>query len=294
VLKLSKHLKTIQRKQQTIKSTVCFSGLGVHTGKQVTIRFCPAPVNTGIHFKRIDLPDQPIIPATMPYVRDTTRNSTTIGHEKALVHTVEHVMAALHGMEIDNVIVEVSNLEPPICDGGSAKFVSMIEEGGILSQPEAQNIVKISSPLYWSEGDIHMVALPYDGYRLSYTLSYPEPEILRAQFHSELINPANFKTEIAPCRTFSRYEEISTLMDRGLIKGGSLDNAVIIKGNAVFSREGLHFPDEMARHKVLDMVGDFALIGVPIHAHVIAIRGGHNSNFQLAKAIYQYITTENS
>jgi UDP-3-O-[3-hydroxymyristoyl] N-acetylglucosamine deacetylase len=282
---------TSKRKQRTIAKPIQFSGLGVHTGKEVTMRFCPAAEDTGIIFKRTDLPGMPEIPAHIRNVRDTTR-STTIGHEKALIHTVEHVLAALHALEVDNLLIEVSNLEPPIGDGSSATFVAMLEEATIQEQPKEKAIAKISRPLYWSDGDIHLVALPSDSYKISYTLSYSDPNILRSQFHSLVVNGQSFKSELAPCRTFSRYEEVAMLMDKGLIKGGSLDNAVIIKGEAVFSKGGLHFPNEMVRHKILDLIGDLSLVGFPFHAHIISIRSGHASNFQLAKVIHQHITEE--
>lgn len=279
---------TSYRKQRTLVRPVTFSGIGVHTGQEVNMRFCPAEENSGVNFKRIDLPDQPIIPASVKNVCDTAR-STTIGIANNRIHTVEHVLAAVRAYEIDNLLIEVSNIEPPISDGNSISFVEMIESAGIAEQQAKVPIVKIETPIYWSEKDIHLVALPYDGYKLSYTLNYPDTQVLRAQFHSIELSPANFKKEIAPCRTFSLYNEVAILMERGLIKGGSLDNAVVIKDNAILSKNGLHFPDEMARHKILDMIGDLALVGVPFHAHVIAIRAGHASNYQLAKKIYEHI-----
>jgi UDP-3-O-[3-hydroxymyristoyl] N-acetylglucosamine deacetylase len=137
------------------------------------------------------------------------------------------------------------------------------------------------------------VALPYPGYRISYTLSYPESSFLAGQFHSVVVNEENFKNEIASCRTFSLYKEISILMDKGLIKGGSLDNAVVIKDDVIFSKGGLFFPNEMARHKILDLIGDLSLIGFDFHAHIIAIRSGHASNFAFAQQLLNHITTEN-
>jgi UDP-3-O-[3-hydroxymyristoyl] N-acetylglucosamine deacetylase len=281
-------LQATQRKQRTIQKKVSFSGLGIHTGKEVTMHFCPAAENFGVVFKRIDLPDQPIIPASIEYVCDTAR-STTIGKGKVRIHTVEHVLAAVRALEIDNLCIEVSNLEPPVSDGSSQTFVKMIEDGGICEQQAMVSIYKLESPIYWSEGDIHLVALPYDGYRISYTLNYPEPKVLKAQFHSILLSASSFKKEIAPCRTFARYEELAQMMDQGLIKGGSLDNAVVIHGDVVFSREGLHFSDEMVRHKILDIVGDLSLVGYYFQAHIIAIRSGHSSNYQLAKKLYHYL-----
>lgn len=290
---VSPNLTTKHRKQRTLRTPVTFSGIGIHTGQQVTMQFCPAKAGTGIVFKRTDLPGQPLVPATMEYVRDTSR-STTLGVGNVFIHTVEHVLAAVRAFEIDNLCIEVSNLEPPIGDGNSDTFVGMIEDAGIIELDATVPIVKLNKPIYWSGEDIHIVALPYDGYKISYTLNYPESTVLKAQFHSLVVSSDTFKNEIAPCRTFSRYEEVSALMDRGLIKGGSLDNAVIIKGNAVFSKEGLYFPNEMVRHKILDMIGDLSLVGFNFQAHIISLRSGHASNYEFAKQIYHYITTENS
>lgn len=281
------------RKQRTLKNPATFSGIGIHTGQLVNLRFCPAKEGTGIVFQRTDLPGRPIIPATVEYVCDTSR-STTLGLNQIKIHTVEHVLAAVRAYEINNLIIEISNIEPPVGNGSSDVFVDMIERVGIMEQEANVPVIHLQQPIYWSEGDIHIVGLPYDGYRISYTLNYPGSKVLKAQYQSLEISPADFKCEISPCRTFSLYEEVSHLMDRGLIKGGSLDNAVIIKDDVIFSKGGLFFPDEMARHKILDMVGDLSLIGYPFCAHIIAIRAGHASNFAFAKKMLNYITTENA
>lgn len=292
VTSFNPHLSASYRKQKTLRKAISFSGIGIHTGQQVTMQFCPTKVGSGISFKRTDLPGQPVIPATMEYVRDTSR-STTLGIGNAVIHTVEHVLAAVRAFEIDNICIEVSNLEPPVGDGNSDTFVEMIEEAGVIEQDGTVPIIKLNTPIYWSEKDIHLVALPFDGYKISYTLNYPDSKVLNAQFHSVVVNSDSFKNEIAPCRTFSRYEELTVLMDRGLIKGGSLDNAVVIKDNAVFSKEGLYFPNEMVRHKILDMIGDLSLVGFNFHAHIISLRSGHASNYEFAKKIYHSITMEN-
>ncbi len=237
------------------------------------------------------MPSQPIIPATVEYVQDTSR-STTIGVKEIRIHTIEHVLAAVKAYCIDNICIEISSIEPPIGNGSSDVFVEMIEKAGTQEQEITVPVVKIQQPVYWSAGDIHLVALPYDGYRISYTLSYAESSLLRAQFHSVLITSENFKREIAPCRTFSLYKEISALMDRDLIKGASLDNAVVIKDDAIISKEGLFFHDEMVRHKILDLIGDLSLIGFDFHAHILAIRSGHASNFAFAKKMLNHITME--
>ncbi|MBA3957540.1 MAG: UDP-3-O-acyl-N-acetylglucosamine deacetylase [Parachlamydiaceae bacterium] len=286
----SSQFTTTRRKQRTLAKAVAFSGIGVHTGEKVNMRFCPAAEGHGVVFQRVDLPGRPLIPARIEYVCDTLR-STTIGIDKVRIHTVEHVLAAVRAFEIDNLLIEVSNIEPPIGNGSSDAFVKMIEEAGIVEQQATTPIVKIREPLYWSDKDIHLVALPYDGYRITYTLHYPDSDILKAQFYTGTITSETFKNEIAGCRTFSLYKEVAMLMDRGLIKGGSLDNAVVIQDNVVFSREGLRFPDEMVRHKVLDVIGDLSLVGIPFEAHIIAVRAGHSSNFHMAKAIYKHINS---
>lgn len=251
--------------------------------------FLPADEGAGIFFRRTDLSTKDEIPATIEYVCDTSR-STTIGLNNVRIHTVEHVLAAVRAYEIDNLCIEVSGIEPPVGNGGSDIFVSMIEEAGVIEQSGVTPIVKLQKPVWWSEKDIHLVALPSDEYRISYTLNYPESPVLRSQYHSTVVNADIFKTDIAPCRTFSCYEEVSTLMDRGLIKGGSLDNAVIIKDDVVFSKNGLHFPNEMARHKILDLIGDFSLLGFHFTAHVMSIRSGHGTNFKMAQKLFQHIT----
>lgn len=281
-------LKITDRKQRTLKNTSHFKGIGIHTGKEVEIRLCPAEEGTGIVFKRVDLPSGPIIPATLKHVLDTSR-CTTIGSGDIRIHTVEHVLSAIRAYRIDNACIEISNIEPPVGNGSADIFVEMIESSGIIEQNKTVPVIKIQEPIYWSEGDIQLVALPYDGYRISYTLSYPESPLLRAQFHTVLVNQENFKKEIASCRTFSLYKEISFLIDKGLIKGGSLDNAVVIKDDVILSKGGLVFPDEMVRHKILDLIGDLSLVGFDFEAHIIGVRSGHSSNFAFASKLLNHI-----
>lgn len=281
------------RKQHTLKRDISFSGIGVHTGQMVSIRFCPAAESTGIVFKRLDIPGHPIIPATLEYVCDTLR-CTTIGIGAIRIHTIEHVMAALKANQIDNLIIEIDGVEPPVGNGSSDVFVEMIEEVGIEEQKATTPIIKIQQPLYFSDGDIHLAALPYEGYKISYTLNYPDVPALRCQYQSLPISSQSFKSELAPCRTFSLYKEIAYLMDKGLIKGASLSNGVAIDGDVIYSKGGLFFPDEPVRHKMLDMIGDFALIGYDFEAHIMAIRSGHASNYALAKKIYDSLSRESS
>jgi UDP-3-O-[3-hydroxymyristoyl] N-acetylglucosamine deacetylase len=252
------------------------------------MRFVPSEEGSGIVFKRVDLPGKPTFSACLTHVRDTSR-CTTIGVNQVFIHTVEHVMAAIRGMGVDNLCIELSNMEPPVANGSSDVFVEMIEEAKIEEQTKPFPQFKVTTPLYFSEGDISIVALPYPGYKISYTLNYPESPYLKCQYNSSEINPAIFKKEIAPCRTFTLYKEISALMDSGLIKGGSLDNAVIINGETIFSKDGLFYPDELVRHKVLDMIGDIGLIGCDLQAHLISIRSGLASNYAFAKKLWSHI-----
>jgi len=292
-VKVNPNLPVRFRKQRTIRQSVVYSGIGIHTCQEVYLKFCPAKAGTGIVFKRVDLPNQPIIPALVSYVKDTAR-STTLGTENVRIHTVEHVVSAVKAFGIDNLCIEISNIEPPVGNGSSDIFVEMLEEAEVVEQVEEVPVVKIVEPLYWSEGDIQLIALPSDEYRISYTLSYPKNSFLKAQFFSLALDAATFKKEIAPCRTFSLYEELSFLIDRGLIKGGSLDNAVVIKDDAIISKNGLFFPDEMVRHKILDLIGDLSLVGFDFLAHIVAVKSGHPSNYGMAKVLFNYIATENS
>lgn len=207
------------------------------------------------------------------------------------MQTVEHVMAALHAFQIDNLCVQVTEAEPPVGDGSSLPFVEMIESVGIEEQKEVATIVKLKSPIHFSQGATHLVALPSDHFRISYTLHYPHTPVIRSQYFSFEVTEENFKKEVAASRTFALYEELTALMEKGLIRGGSLENAVVIKDDVIFSKEGLRFPDEMVRHKALDLLGDLALVGFHFLAHVIAIRSGHSSNIALGKELINQVSS---
>lgn len=278
--------------QRTLLRRVSAAGIGLFSGEKVSISLCPAPVNTGVIFKRVDLPGSPVLPARVEYVQGTPR-CTIIGNGEVFVQTVEHLLAALRAYDIDNVLIEISNCEVPIFDGSSLYFVSMIEEAGICKLEEEKELIRLKKPLFWSQGNIHLIALPSDEYRISYTLHYPHSKVIGTQFYTFLLDPERFKSEIASSRTFSIYEEIAPMIEKGLVKGGSLENAIIIKGDKVVNPEGLRFPDEMARHKVLDLIGDLSLVP-PFLAHVIAVRSGHASNNDFAKQFINHIKAENS
>jgi UDP-3-O-[3-hydroxymyristoyl] N-acetylglucosamine deacetylase len=278
-------------KQKTLKKETSLSGVGLFTGEKVNLTLKPAPINSGIVFQRIDLPDRPKFFANLDFVKETPR-CTIIGNEKVSILTVEHLLSALSAYEIDNLLIEIDGSEIPVGDGSSQIFVDLIENGQIEEQSAYKKIIKIKKAMYWSKGDVHIVALPSDSYRISYLLHYPHSDLLKSQYYTAIIDRETYKESIAPCRTFSIYEEIEPLLKKGFIKGGGLNNAVIIKDNKILNPDGIRFPEEMARHKILDLVGDLSLIGGKIYGHIIAIRSGHFSNISFAKMVLKSITIE--
>lgn len=198
---------------------------------------------------------------------------------------VEHVLSAVLGLAIDNLAIELEGPEVPAGDGSSLVFVQALEEAETLVQPTKRRYLKIGTPVYWSEGSVHLVALPADELRISYTLHYPQSKLIGSQFYSFSLQSERYKSEIAPCRTFSLYEEIAPFIASGHLKGGGLENALVIKEDRIMNPEGAKFPDEMVRHKVLDLLGDLGLIGAPILGHIIAIRSGHSSHVSFGKRL---------
>lgn len=287
-----KQLSSYRPKQRTLERKVSLSGVGLFTGENATLAIGPAEADTGIIFQRIDLPRRPLLPATLEYVQGTPR-CTMIGSQGSLIQTVEHLLSALRACEIDNALIEIHGPEIPILDGSAQGFVDLIARAGVAQLNEERARGKLQQPVFWSQGDTHLVALPADEYRISYTLHYPHSSFIGSQYFSFVCNQEKFKQEIASCRTFSLYEEIVPLIDKGFLKGGSLENAVLIRDNAVVNPEGLRFKDEMVRHKILDLIGDLSLIGIPFNAHIIAIRSGHASNVAFAKELAKQIKMEN-
>lgn len=283
-------MKTV-RQQKTLRKAEKFNGVGIHTGGEVSLSFAPAKAGQGVFFRRVDLPGRPIVPAAIEYVVDTSRG-TTLGIGDVKIHTVEHVLAAIRAFEIDNVCIDLYGIEPPAGNGSSDVFVSMIEQAGVEELDAIRPVVSLKSPVWLAQNDVHLVALPSETYRLSYTLHYPKTEAIGTQYCSFTLSQNGFKEEIASCRTFSLYEELTYLMDRGLIRGGSLENAVVVNKGAIISKGGLFYPDEAVRHKVLDLIGDLSLVGIPFNAHVIALQSGHASNCAFAKKLYQCLTLE--
>lgn len=268
--------------QNTIKSEAAISGIALHTGVRIHLRMKPAPENTGIVFRRTDMPGAPEVRAYAPNVIDVRRATTIAAPSKAYVVTVEHIMAAFHAAGVDNAYVEMDNAEPPVADGSAGPYFKMIKEAGIQEQNAPAQFWTTDAPLYVENGATSMVVLPSDTFRISCTVAFGETA-LGTQFHCLEVTPENFERELGPCRTFVAYRDLAQLIAAGLAKGGSLDNAVILHDGAIISNDGLRFPNELVRHKIMDMVGDLYLTGKRVRAHVIAIKPGHSTNVQLAK-----------
>ena len=268
--------------QNTIKSEAAISGIALHTGVRIHLRMKPAPENTGIVFRRTDMPGAPEVRAYAPNVIDVRRATTIAAPSKAYVVTVEHIMAAFHAAGVDNAYVEMDNAEPPVADGSAGPYFKMIKEAGIQEQNAPAQFWTTDVPLYVENGATSMVVLPSDTFKISCTVAFGETA-LDTQFYSLEVTPENFEKELGTCRTLVAYRDLAQLIAAGLAKGGSLDNAVILHDGAIISNDGLRFPNELVRHKIMDMVGDLYLTGKRVRAHVIAIKPGHSTNVQLAK-----------
>ncbi len=267
-------------KQTTLASAASLAGTSLHTGEKVTLTMKPAPANNGIIFRRTDLDDQPFIPACVGNVQKVER-ATTLAVGSVKVHTVEHVISALAGMGVDNAIIEMDANEPPIGDGSSAPFVECIKKAGIEELDELRGVFEVREPIHIEVGDGSLLTIvPDKKFRVSCTQVGPEGRM--TQYFSTEITPEIYEKEIAPARTFVFYEDVKPLLDKGLIKGGSLENAVVVRDDSVMSKEPLRFEEEFARHKILDIIGDLMLSGKRIMGHVIAVKPGHGPNTQMA------------
>ncbi len=299
-------------KQHTLCQSISISGTGLHTGVLVDMTLHPANPGFGIQFQRVDLPNQPVIKADCDLVTDTSRG-TTLQVGDAKVSTVEHILAALVGLGVDNLLIELNGPEIPIMDGSSSPFIEAIEKVGVLEQDAAKAWYSIDENIFHYDEDkrVEMVALPALDYQITTLIDFNSP-VLGTQ-HAALKTIKDFKSEIAPCRTFCFLHELETLLEHDLIKGGDINNAIVVVDKPVTKEEmgrlakvfkrdkievksegylnnlELRFPNEPARHKLLDVVGDLALIGYPIKARIIANRPGHSSNVEFAKKIKQYI-----
>lgn len=315
-------------KQKTIAKEVSIKGRGLHTGTECTLTFKPAAENSWIKFVRVDLGGNPVIPASVDYVVDVSRG-TTLGLGDVRVHTVEHVLAALVGLQIDNIIIELDGIEPPVIDGSALAYVKALKEAGIVEQEAPKDFLIIEETFIYHEEDkqIDLVALPLDNYRVTVMIDYQNPAL--GSQHSGMFDlEKEFETEFAPARTFCFLSEVEQLANEGLIKGGDLENAIVIVDdkdeekmlelqrklnlseklfigdNGILNNKQLRFRNEPARHKLLDLIGDLALIGAPLRAQILAARPGHRVNIEFARQIrklyqqkklvkkYQFVKTE--
>lgn len=270
----------MKRNQHTIGKDVTYKGLGLHSGMPVTMTMHPAAPGTGIIFKRSDLPGGPEVPAQSRYITNTLR-ATTLEKGEAKVFTVEHVLSALYALQIDNCVIEMDSPEPPVGDGSAKTFCDMVEEAGIETQDEMIPILTLDTSAAVYEDNKFITALPYDGLRITFTSINPHP-LLGTQMRDVVIDHDSYMKEIAPARTIGFTWELEAMRKMGLGKGGTLENAVVYSETECLSQ--LRFPDELVRHKILDILGDISLVG-SLHAHIIAVLGSHKLNAELSEKL---------
>ncbi len=267
------------RFQKTISEELIFEGRGLHTGRHVVVRLKPAPMDSGIVFFRTD--KGAFISANVNSVSETAF-ATSLGSNGTSIKTVEHLLAAVAGLDIDNLIIEVDGPEVPILDGSSAGFVEMILGAGISLQSACRSYIKVLRPVMFKDGKADISALPYEGRKLTYHIHY-DHRLLRNQTMTLELDGDVFSKDLAPARTFGFLKDVEYLRSLGFAKGGSLDNAVILSDNGVINPSGLRFKDEFIRHKMLDFIGDISLVGFPIQGHLVASRSGHMANVRFLK-----------
>ena len=273
--------------QKTLKRSATFEGVGLHTGHTTTLTFKPAKADEGYVFVRTDLPEKPRIPARVENVNlEDVVLQTALGDGQVQIQTVEHVLAALVGMGIDNAIIEVNSNEPPVGDGSAEPYVSTIEEAGVKTLDAPRHYISIKEPIWMLEDGVELAALPSPNLEVTFKIDYNHPAVgIRSA--SFLINEDVFRNKIAPARTFCFLKDVEKIRQAGLIKGGSLDNAIVVGDDGILNEGGLRYDDEICRHKILDVLGDFALLGCPLKAHIIAVRSGHVYNVRFVRKILE-------
>ncbi len=267
--------------QQTLRRSVSCSGIGLHSGRKVTLRLRPAPANHGIRFRRLDL-DGMEVPATAERVVRMSY-ATGLAQDAASVETVEHLLAALVGLGIDNVTVEMNQAEVPIMDGSAASFVYLVHEAGVKTLKAPRRFLKVARPISLSRGDKRIALYPSDHFKVTYSISFDHP-LLRHQSRTERVTEESFIEDIAPARTFGFLKDVEQLRQQGLSLGASLDNTIVLGETGVLNNS-LRFEDEFVRHKMLDVIGDLALLGYPLIGHLVAHRGGHALHASFARKL---------
>ena len=269
--------------QHTIAKPASLTGTSLHTGEKVTLTLKPSEPNTGLRFRRVDLEDQPFIAARVENVQ-TVERATTLAQGSVKVHTVEHVISALTGMGVDNAIIEMDANEPPIGDGSARPYVECLRKAGLERQDVLRRVFEVREPIHLETKTGSLLTIvPDKKFRVSVTQAGGHPQF--TQFYSLEITPDSYEREVAPARTFVHYEDVQPLLEKGLIKGGNLENAIVLREDAVLSKEPMRFPEELARHKILDLVGDLMLSGKRIMGHVIAVKPGHGPNTEMARKL---------
>jgi UDP-3-O-[3-hydroxymyristoyl] N-acetylglucosamine deacetylase len=269
--------------QSTIRKKVHCCGVGLHSGKQINMTLNPSEANTGIRFVRSDVAGKNLIPAYMNRVVDTTM-ATTIADGNASIATTEHILAAINGLSIDNILVEVDGPEIPIMDGSSAPFVNLLLVAGSKQQKSYRRLVKITREISFREGDKYISIYPYDGFKVTAEINFNHDSIKR-QVYSVSVSAQKFIEEISRARTFGFLEDVKKLQQNGLALGASLENAVGMDKNGILNKNGLRYSNEFVRHKIVDIIGDMALLGCPILGHIIAYKSGHSLNIRLMEEI---------
>ena len=269
--------------QRTLRRSVHCAGIGVHSGKKVKISLVPAPADSGIRFRRTDLGGMEI-PAHVSQLSTKQQLQTGLGNGEATVETVEHLLAALHCMGVDNAVVELNHRELPIMDGSSAPWVYLIQDAGVKTLNVARKAIQINRPIQIQDGDKRIALYPFDGFKISYTINFDHP-MLRHQQKTMDLDEQVFIDQIAPARTFGFLKEVEFLRQRGLAMGGSFENSIVLGETGVLNP--LRFEDEFVRHKILDAVGDLALLGHPIQGHLVVHRGGHALHTAFAREVLQ-------
>lgn len=269
-------------KQQTLKESAFISGIALHSGVRARLRIHPAPPDTGIIFRRVDLPGAPEVPALAAYVADTRRGTTIATSPENVVMTIEHIMSSLHVLHVDNAYVEMDGPEPPILDGSAQPFFEMIRAAGVVEQEAEARYFRCDEILYVEGGATKIVLTPSEEFKITCFASFPGNPF-DPQFGEYTVTPEVYASELAGARTFVDFKDLGQLLAMGLVKGGSLDAAAIIHNGAIICKEELRFRDEIVRHKAMDLVGDLFLCGRRVKANVIAIKPGHRSNVEMAR-----------
>ncbi len=279
----------MRERQKTIREAVSYTGTALHSGEETTVVFKPGPPDSGVRFVRVDLPDRPAIkvcPENARYDPSASRR-TILSNGSAEIHTVEHLLACVIGLGIDNIEIEVNGQEAGVLfDGSALHFVKLLESAGMVEQDAPKRYFKVTRSLSYRRDHVELHAVPNDGLRVSFTIQYDNPNV-GTQYASFDLNPEVFVRDVAPARTFVLFKDVEALRSKGMIRGGSIENAVVVREDGIMNKEPLRFTDEFVRHKILDLIGDLGLLGRPVRGHIIAVRSGHEANVAFIRMLHE-------